>query len=96
MQWGGEVASTMRGGDLVPGFVTLYAHDGMTKLVRTHRLVADSAGNIEFLDAFWPLNSDAQKPAPHAPALLVYADLLAKGDPRTIQTAKAIYEKHLV
>ena len=95
MQWGGEVAAAKLASELVPASVTLYAHEPVAPLARAQRFTADPGGNIEVLDAFWPLprgeSSDAQLVSP----LLVCADLLSIADPRTIQAARVIQEKYL-
>ena len=95
MQWGGEVAAAKLTSELVPASVTLYAHESVARLARAQRFTADPGGNIEVLDAFWPLpsseSSDAQLVAP----LLVCADLLSIADPRTIQAARVIQENYL-
>jgi len=53
----------------------------------------DPAGNVEILKGFWtfkyPWNYTQL-----APPLLVYADLLATGNDRNIETGKMIYEKY--
>jgi len=91
MQWGGEVAAAKLASELVPGSVTLYAHESVARLARAQRFTADPGGNIEVLDAFWPLPRGAQLVSP----LLVCADLLSIADPRTIQAARVIQEHYL-
>ena len=92
--WGGEVAGTRLTQYLKPENVTIYAHTPPGKLILEHKLKKTGNGSIEILKPFW-------KTAPHdknretVPPLLVYADLMATGDMRNIETAGLIYEKHL-
>jgi hypothetical protein len=59
------------------------------------RLKKDPQGNVEFYARFW-------KPETVAPngnmvhPLLVYADLVATGNQRNLETARMIYEQHIV
>jgi hypothetical protein len=52
-------------------------------------LKTDPAGEVEILRRFWRF--DDQEPA-LTPTLLVYADLLAIGDARCMDTAKLLYD----
>lgn len=77
------------------------------EFVIRNRLTRDPRGDVEILRAFWAPECDrafAQvAPFPDrdrtverlAPPLLVYADLLATGDDRCVETAKRIYEQYL-
>jgi hypothetical protein len=50
---------------------------------------------VEVRKQFWNFPVDPQHPG-LAPPLLVYADLLATGDARCIETAKMIYDENIV
>jgi hypothetical protein len=50
----------------------------------------DTNGNVEVLRRFWTFDNED---AALAPAPLVYADLMATGDGRCIETAKMVYER---
>ena len=95
MQWGGEVAAAKLASELIPASMTLYAHESLARLARAQRFTADPGGNIEVLDAFWPLPRGERADAQHVSPLLVCADLLSIADPRTIQAARVIQEKYL-
>jgi hypothetical protein len=95
MQWGGEVAAARLSGELEPRTVTLYTHRQLAKFVAAHRLVADPEGPVEILSAFWPAPTANADAADIVAPLLVCADLLAVGDPRTTQAARSIREKYL-
>lgn len=87
--WGGEVAAMKITNYLQPETVTIYANPPAGRIKTELQLAKDPNGNIELLEAFWPLNANITK-NDIAPALVVYADLLAIGDDRTIETAKLL------
>lgn len=94
-QWGGEVAAAKLTGYLKPGTVTLYMDKNrLSELVITNRLKKDPQGNVEILQRFWPQkNGFGEGDTVHP--ILVYADLLAIGEQRTMETARMLYERHL-
>jgi hypothetical protein len=92
--WGGEVAAARLTKYLKPERVTIYARGKPGQLLLTNKLKKDPDGEVEVLEAFWQIEYDW----PHiefAPPLLIYADLLATGDARNIETARMIYEQEL-
>lgn len=94
-QWGGEVAAAKLTGYLKPGTVTLYADKNrLTDLVITNRLKKDPQGNVEILERFWPPGNGFGEGETVHP-ILIYADLAAIGEQRTMETARMIYEQHL-
>jgi hypothetical protein len=95
MQWGGEVAAAKLTSELEPRTVTLFAHQPIARFVGAHRFTAADDGPVEILDAFWPIPGQGTKAAEIVSPLLICADLLSMADPRTIQVARTIQEKHL-
>lgn len=92
--WGGEVAASILTGYLKPKRVTLYAKDRAPKIILKNRLTKNPAGDIEILTAFWNVETGySERNIVHP--ILVYADLMATGDPRNIETAGIIYEKEI-
>jgi hypothetical protein len=94
---GGEPAADRLTQYLKPGTVTLYARGEprpLNEIVARHGLRTDPAGEVEVLEAFWPAEIAGEKPG-LAPTPLIYADLLATGDTRRIETAKLIYDDYL-
>jgi hypothetical protein len=94
---GGEPAADRLTQYLKPGTVTLYTRGELrplNEIVARHRLRTDPAGEVEVLEAFWPAEIAGEKPG-LAPTPLIYADLLAAGDTRRIETAKLIYDGYL-
>lgn len=92
--WGGEVAEAILTGYLKPVKVTIYTNEPFGKLVLKHKLIKVDQGNIEILTPFWNFKYDLGD-RDVVPPLLVYADLMATGDPRNIEAARIIYEKYL-
>lgn len=90
--WSGEVAADKLLGDLAPKTATLYCQGDRKAFLNAHRLRLDPDGSIEILDAFWDFKGQVETTAP---PLLIKADLLHLGDPRTIEQARAIHEKYL-
>ncbi|MFZ4524035.1 MAG: type IV toxin-antitoxin system AbiEi family antitoxin [Chlorobium sp.] len=94
-QWGGEVAAMKLTGYLKPGTVTLYAEKHrIEELVIAKRLKKDPLGNIEILERFWPQeNGFGEGDLAHP--FLIYADLVAIDDQRTMETARILYEQYI-
>lgn len=92
--WGGEVAAEMLTQFRKPGTGILYLQGDPTKLVIARRLKADPKGNIEIVGKFWDFKAATDKQYV-VPPLLVYADLMATGDPRNYEAAKHVYGRYL-
>ncbi len=93
--WGGEIAADRLTGYLKPQTATVYVQGDARQIILDHRLRPDINGDVEILNAFWHFeNEDTLKDL--APPLLVYADLIATGDPRNTETARLINEKYLI
>jgi len=86
---GGEGAAARLTRYLRPGTLTFYGEKAEPRFLLDHRLRTDPAGEVEILRRFWGFDND--DPA-LTPTLLVYADLLAIGDARCLETAKRLYD----
>ncbi len=91
--WGGEIAAAKDTGYLKPARAVIYARGVMGEVLARNGLRTDAGGDTEVLEAFWDPMFDTNDDM--APPLVVYADLLAGGDPRNLETAELIYERHL-
>lgn len=91
---GAEPAAAIATRYLQPGVVTLYAEALPTRLMLDYRLRKAEHGNIELRRRFWPFKFEWQHPN-LAPPVLIYADLLATGDARCIETARLLYDRYL-
>ncbi len=94
--WGGEVAAANLTNYLKPQVVTVYVdRDNPAAVLIPNRLQKDPQGDVELVARFWrPETIPPHKDMVHP--LLVYADLLATGNQRNIETARMIYDRHLV
>lgn len=96
--WGGEPAAAIATGYLRPGELTLYAKKLPGRLAAQLRFAKEAEPGrkavVEVRRQFWDFPGDARLPG-MVPPLLIYADLLATGDGRCIETARMIYDEHL-
>lgn len=92
---GGEPAGADLTGHLKPAKATLFLRNGLAPVMKQAILLPpEREPDVELIPVFW----NFEYPWEHktiAPPLLVYADLLATGDDRCIETAKLIDEKYL-
>ncbi len=92
--WGGEIAAARLIGSLKPAKVTVYTEAPFGVMVFQNRLRKEPDGDVEILTPFWHCDHELSQKG-LVPPLLVYADLLASGDPRNIETAEEIHERYL-
>lgn len=92
--WSGDVAANLMIGTLVPEEYLLYAPELPTKLLSKFRMKKDPGGRVVVRKRFWTFVGEFQK-RHLAPPLLVYADLLANGDDRSLTTARQLYEEQI-
>ena len=95
-QWGGEVAAARLTQYLQPQIITIYTTpQELDQLLIKNRLKRDPTGDVEILKRFWnPAEIWKYEDLVHP--ILIYADLLATGNERNIETAKMIYDRHIV
>ena len=91
-QWGGEGAGNIYTDYLQPEVLTLYTNEKKTNLIKEYKLLPDPDGYIIVYEKFW---KDKQPFNNVVPPIIAYADLLATGNRRCIETAKKIYEQHI-
>ncbi|WP_329606711.1 type IV toxin-antitoxin system AbiEi family antitoxin [Paraburkholderia polaris] len=101
-QFGGEVAAALLTGYLKPAAVTLYCQQAMPrKWLVDARLRLDPNGEVEVLHApippVTPVLADGTTNLPPSVVhpVLIYADLIATGDSRNIETARMLREQYL-
>ena len=97
--WGGEPAANLLVQYLRPGVLTIYADKLPPTLQARHamtkvRTAAENGTTLEWRKPFWGALPAAVHPNA-VPPVLVYADLLATGDARCIETAQMVYDQHL-
>jgi hypothetical protein len=97
--WGGEPAAAILTEYLRPGELTIYAQELPGTLAARQKFRKEAAPGqtavVEVRKHFWNFPADPRHPG-LVPPLLVYADLLATGDGRCIETAKMIYDENIV
>jgi hypothetical protein len=99
-QWGGEPAANLLVRHLIPGVLTIYAVKPPPKLIVEQRMhaiarVPHEGPYVEFRTPFWGKTLHAETRPETVPPTLVYADLLATGDARCIETAEMVYDEYL-
>lgn len=92
--WGGEVAAAKLTNYLKPQVKTIYASGKLPRLQAQFAFRPDREGEVELLKKFWSFENLNSEPE-IAPALLIYADLMASGDERNRETAGMIYDRYL-
>jgi hypothetical protein len=92
--WGGEIAAAKLTQQLKPVKVTIFGNEMPGKLIIQNKLRKTTDGNIEFIKQFWKFDH-ALAAQGIVPPLLIYADLMATGDDRNIETAGFIYDNYI-
>lgn len=99
VRWGAEPAGALLTKYLRPGILTLYAERLPGRFVAEQRLVKEDRPReqryLELRRPFWGAALDEHAAPATVPPVLVYADLLAVGEGRCIETAQMLYETHL-
>jgi hypothetical protein len=90
--WGGEVGANKLTGYIRPQLYTVYIGKKRGEFILRNRLKKNVKGNIELVTKFWGFEDIEYGELTHP--ILIYADLMATGDPRNIETANIIYEKY--
>jgi hypothetical protein len=96
--WGGESAAQLLTKYLRPGILTIYTHRLPPPFMAKQRMskAPDGAAEriVEWREPFWGEMPAGVRPDV-VPPVLVYADLMATGESRCIETANLIYEQYL-
>jgi hypothetical protein len=93
--WGGEPAAAKLTNDFLQPFIyTIYLDEKQGEFILRNKLKKRPQGNLILMKKFWNFENHDYPGLTHP--ILVYADLLATGDPRNTETAKIIYEKDIV
>ena len=98
-RWGGEPAANLLVRHQKPGVLTIYAEKLPPKLMIEQRMVLAGLLRlppyVEIRRPFWGKTLHAEERPDMVPPALVYADLLATGDGRCIETAQMVYDGYL-
>jgi hypothetical protein len=90
LELGGEPAAARLTQYLRPATATFYGERVEPRLLLDYKLRADAEGNVEVRRRFW--NFEAEHPV-LTPTVLIYADLLAIGDARCLETARLLHDQ---
>jgi hypothetical protein len=91
----GELAAARLINYLKPQKVTVFLEkNNLNDFLLKNRLKRDESGEVEILERFWNYEFNEVKENLVHP-ILVYADLIASGKQRNIETAKILYEKQI-
>jgi hypothetical protein len=66
------------------------------QLLMGFRMQYDPHGNAEILKKFWNEEINRKIRPDIAPLIVVYADLLATGDARNLETARLLYDNEII
>lgn len=95
-RWSGEPAADLATGYLRPEHLTLYTRQSRASLMKALRAVPSPDGSLTVLNMFWPEEAEARIPEAFnrasVPDVVIYADLLATGDPRNAEVASMLRE----
>lgn len=105
--WGGEIAAAKYTNYLKPQVAMLYLPEGVgnrlladAKLRKAVDWTADGPGIVRIYRPFWPEQITENNRRVDIPNVvdptLVYADLIATGDSRNLETARMIYDQFIV
>ena len=94
-QLGGETAAAVITKYLKPQNHTIYTQEKYGKLLLQLKLKKAPDGNVELFKKFWNFEYPFNKNNLVNP-VLIYADLIATGDNRNLDTAKIMYEKEII
>lgn len=96
--WGEEPAGALLTDYLRPGTLTIYADKMPGLLAARYKLQKEATPGhttvVELRRKFWHFKTENET-RPIVPPVLVYADLLANGDGRCIETAKMVYDGYV-
>lgn len=96
--WGGEPAGALLTEYLRPGELTIYADKVPVMLAAKYKFLKEPRPGhtdiVEIRKPFWNFPGHPEH-TNVVPPILVYADLLATGDGRCIETAKMVHEQYL-
>jgi len=97
--WGGEPAAHLLVRYLKPGVLTIYTEKLPPRLMAEQRMVRAAhpamPPYVEVRKPFWPEGLKLEGRPDTVPPALVYADLLATGDGRCLETAQMVYDEYL-
>lgn len=92
--WGGEQGAYLMLRYLRPVNFTIYTTEEKKEFALKYKLIPDRNGNLMVYRKFWN-NAIEEKIKGAAPAIIIYAELLAINDARAWETAEMIYDQYI-
>ena len=90
-KWGGEPAAAMLTNYLIAEKFSLFVSTKVD-IIKKYKLVPSPNGELELYEKFWNHPEDDQ---PYVHPILIYAQLMATGESRNIETAEIILNEHI-
>ncbi len=90
-KWGGEPAAAMLTNYLIAEKFSLFVPT-KENIIKKYKLVPSPTGELELYEKFWNHPEDDQ---PYVHPILIYAQLMATGESRNIETAEIILNEHI-
>lgn len=91
LKWGGEPAAALLTNYLVPEKYSLFV-SSQEDLIKKYKLVPSPGGELEVYEKFW---HHPEENLPYVHPILIYAQLMASGESRNIETAEIIFNEHI-
>jgi hypothetical protein len=93
-QWGGEIAAEKMTHYLTPEIITIYAQRPINELILELELRRKAEGRVEIHQRFWGFQDTfGERDIVHP--ILIYADLLATGNTRNVETGRILYDRFI-
>ena len=90
-KWGGEPAAALLTNYLIAEKFSLFVSTKVD-IIKKYKLVPSPNGELELYEKFWNHPEDDQ---PYVHPILIYAQLMATGESRNIETAEIILNEHI-
>tara|TARA_R100000935_G_scaffold10424_2_gene20820 strand:+ start:1458 stop:2462 length:1005 start_codon:yes stop_codon:yes gene_type:complete len=91
IKWGGEPAAALLTNYLIAEKFSLFVST-KENIIKKHKLVPSPTGELEVYEQFWKHPEDE---LPYVDPILIYAQLMATGESRNLETAEIILNEHI-
>jgi len=89
--WSGAVAAELMDNYLIPSSAVIYVEGEFSDEMKTMQVLPYSKGDLTMLQKFWKQSTETNIADP----ILMYADLIAEGNPRYDEAAERIFKKYI-
>lgn len=91
LKWGGEPAAAMLTNYLIAEKFSLFVST-KENIIKKHKMVPSPTGELEVYEKFW---NHPEDDLPYVHPILIYAQLMATGESRNLETAEIIFNEHI-